>query len=383
MRRSWLKAALSGTFLLFFSCISAPTAVAPPKPRYFSNLNYDGTAARYRQISEEKFKRKDHSYVLSLLSYGITSLYGLNLGEARRAFWAAYKVDAGERPEAAKLYDWLVVDSRAVYKLKKRERELVHFYLGLCYLFENNLEEALVEFKKLRQFDQEASKLPIVNFYTGLVYEKLEKFDDALIEYRHLETLGMKELIRNVERLRDSGYLASEDSVELVVQVDHQTVGSVGRTEVYVDSFQLVKHLPEVCDSFAVRLSPAEANRKAAQEASAKLARYGLRLLSAAVLGKTLPGYGEELAEDIADITLGKEEENRDRRAWGYAPLNFSFARLRIPGSTRVVRLVFFNRAGEMLGYCDYPLYGENARAVNAAGMFFIVVGLAEEFYLY
>ncbi|MGQ9679081.1 MAG: tetratricopeptide repeat protein, partial [bacterium] len=165
---------------LFFSCVPETGRVSPvPEPRYFKDLSYENAIERYRRTVEEKFRQRDLSYILSLLSYGLVSFYGGKEADAKRAFLAAYRIDAGERPEAAKLYDWLVVDSRTVYKLKKRERELVHFYLGLCYLFENNLEEALVEFKKLRQFDQEASKLPIVNFYTGLVYEKMEKFDDA------------------------------------------------------------------------------------------------------------------------------------------------------------------------------------------------------------
>ncbi len=370
--------------LFFITCVPvAPTVPSAPTPRYFSNLSYENAIERYRKVVEEKFQKQDLSYILSLLSYGITNFYGGKQADAKRAFLAAYKVDAGERPEAAKLYDWLVVDSRTVYKLKKRERELVHLYLGLCYLFENNLEEALVEFKKLRQFDQDASTLPIVNFYTGLLYEKMEKFDDALIEFRQLETLGIKGLVRNVELMRDSGYILAGDSIELVVQVEHQTVGSIGRTEVYADSSLLVTVLPEVSDSFAVRLSRAEANRKAAQEAGAKAARIGLRVLSAVLLEKALPGIGEELADNIADITLGKEEENRDIRAWGYAPLNFAFARMRIPKSTSKARLVFYNRAGSMLGYCDYPLRGENSRAAYAAGMFFIVAGLAEEFYVY
>jgi len=382
MSRPGVLLLLGAVFFITCAPVTSPLPSAP-KPHYFSNLSYENAIARYRQTVEKKFKDEDLSYILSLLSYGITNFYGGKQADAKRAFLAAYKVDAGERPEAAKFYDWLVVDSRTVYKLKKRERELVHFYLGLCYLFENNLEEALVEFKKLRQFDQGASQLPIVNFYTGLLYEKMEKFDDALIEFRQLETLGIKGLVRNVELIRDSGFIPTADSIELVVQVDHQTVSSIGRTEVYADSSLLVTVLPEVSDSFAVRLSKAEANRKAAQEAGAKAARIGLRVLSAVLLDKVLPGIGKELADNIADITLGKEEQNRDIRAWGYAPLNFAFARMRIPNSTSKVRLIFYNRAGNMLGYCDYPLQGENQRAFYAAGMFFIVAGLAEEFYVY
>lgn len=412
MRRYWLVA------LFALSCVPTPTKVVPSGPRYFSSLAYDQAAARHQKIGEEKFKRRDLSYVLSLLSYGITSFYGLNLEEARKAFWAAYKVDAGERPEAAKLYDWLVVDSRTVYKLKKRERELVHLYLGLCYLLQDDLEDALVEFKKLRQFDQGASKLPIVNFYMGLIYEKQGKFDDALIEFRPLEEmLGVTGLVRSVELLRDSGLVPAPDSVELVVQVDHQTAGSVGKTEVYVDNRGPVVTLPEVSDSFAVRLSAAEASRKAAQEAAAKAARTGLRILGGLLLEQAMPGIGDDIADGIADIALGKEEENRDLRAWGYAPLNFAFARLRIPAASQTVRLVFYNRAGDMIGYCDYSLTGDSSlcplaaggscgqsrgdfaasdsvpndvgrrdkklRAKYAVGAYFIIAGLAEEFYVY
>lgn len=379
--RRFCAPALVGALLLLFC---APPGAPQPPARYFNGLAYEQAAARHRQTVEEKFRRRDLSYILSLLSYGITSFYGLDTAAALRAFKAAYRIDAGDRPEAAKLYDWLVVDSRTVYKLKKRERELLHLYLGLCYLFAGTVDEALVEFKKLRLFDQDASRLPIVNFYMGLIYEKLGKFDDALIEYRALEDMaGPLGLVHRLELMRDSGFTPAPDSIELVIQVDHQTAGSIGRTEVYADTFGLVATLPEVSDSFAVRLTPGEVSRKAAQEAGAKAARLGLRMLGGLLLKRALPGYGEELADDIADLTLGKEEENRDVRAWGYAPLNFAFARVRLPSGTRNVRLVFYNRAGALLGYCNYPIYGENRRAVYSAGVYFIIAGLAEEFYVY
>ncbi len=375
-----------GLGFLTLSCVPSARIVSrPAKAGYFSNLCYDSAVEKYRRVVEEKFRQKDHSYVLSLLTYGITSFYAQNINEAKRAFMAAYRVDAGERPEAAKLYDWLVVDSRTVYKLKKRERELLHFYLGLCYLLENNLEEALVEFKKLRQFDQDASRLPIVNFYMGFVYERMGKYDDALIEYRGLEGMDGKGsgLVHNLELLRDRGYISSLDSVELVVQVDHQTIGSIGKTEVCLDSFRTIVTLPEISDIFDVKLTPAEANRKVAQEALAKATRLGLRLLGRWLLSEGKQGKGGQLADEIGDIFLGKEEENKDTRAWGYAPLHFSLARVKIPRSAEKVKLFFYNHAGELLGFCGYPLYGENRRAIFSAGTFFIIAGLAEEFYKY
>ncbi len=384
-------------FCSLLTCVPSIRVVKPePKPSYFSNLAYEAAREKYRKTVEEKFKQKDLSYILSLLSYGIASFYDLQIEEAKKAFLAAYKIDEGERPEAAKIYDWLVVDSRTVYKLKKRERELVHFYLGLCYLMQDNPEEALVEFKKLRQFDQEASKLPIVNFYLGLIYEKLGKSDDALIEYRQLVQMAdsnsflfntAKGLIAKIESA-DNGQ-ADSGFVELVIQVEHQSANSIGKTEVYLDTEGVCFSLPAIMDSFPVRLTNLEANRKAAQEAAAKAARLGLRLLGSVLLDKALPGKGKELADEIGDITFGKEEENRDIRAWGYAPLNFAFARLLIPAATTKVRLVFYDQGGKMLGYCDYPLAGEKRRAgftsqhKGSIGTFFIIAGLAEEFYVY
>ena len=383
--------------LVVLSCVSSLQVVKPaPKPSYFSNLAYAPARERYRRVVEEKFKQKDLSYVLSLLSYGVTNFYDLQVDEAKKAFLAAYRIDEGDRPEAAKLYDWLVVDSRTVYKLKKRERELVHFYLALCYLLQDNPEEALVEFKKLRKFDQDASKLPIVNFYLGLVYEKLGKPDDALIEYRQLAQMadsqsflfqtarGLIGKIESVDALE-----ADSSFVELVIQIEHQSANSIGRTEVYLDTPGVCLTLPAIMDSFPVRLSALEANRKAAQEAAAKAARIGLRLLGGFLLDKALPGKGEKLADEVADITLGKEEENRDIRAWGYAPLNFSFARLKIPVATTKVRLVFYDRAGALLGFCDYPITGGNRRVgftschKGNTSTFFIIAGLAEEFFVY
>lgn len=372
-----------------------PSPVVKPEapPRYFTDLVYGPAVEKYRKTVEQKFKAKDLSYILSLLSYGITSFYDLNLEQARKAFFAAYKVDEGDRPEAAKLYDWLVVDSRTVYKLRKRERELVHFYLGLCYLLQDNPQEALVEFKKLRQYDQDASKLPIVNFYLGLIYEKLGKPDDVRIEYQGLQAMadsGSSIFQLAQVLMQEISAVSTLDSgqMELIVQIDHQTAGSIGRTEVWLESLGVIATIPELMDSFPVRLSGAEAARKAAQEAGAKAARLTLRVLGALLLEKALPGYGEELAEDLADLTLGKEEENRDIRAWGYAPLNFSFARLKIPANTCRVRLRFYDRSGTLTGYCDYPL-GKGGRTgfcdrhESRFRTWFIVAGLAEEFYRY
>ena len=387
------RAAVFGTLsiLLASSCMVSEPVVRQRGRSFFSDLVYAAAAERYREVVEKKFEAQDHSYVLSLLTYAVTSLYGRELESSRRAFTAAYRVDEGNIPEAAKFYQWLVVDARTVYRLTKRERELVHFYLGLNYLFEDDLEGALVEFKKLRQRDQDASQLPLVNFYMGMVYEKLEMYDDALIEYRDLREMGhagrhalidADALVARVEALRKGEPGVAPGNTELVIHVDHQFPKSMGKVTVYADG-EVVEALPGQVDCFEVQLTEQELARKQAQEAGAIAARAGIRIL-AGVLGRHFLGdSGDDLAEFFADVLVGKEDENRDKRAWGYAPVAMSAERFEIPVGTDELRLEFFGRSGGRLGTARYPLDGGNRRVVQAAGMRFVLAGLAEEFYSY
>jgi len=344
-----------------------------PKPREFIDLAYAPAQERARQEVEHKFAVRDYSYVLSLLDYGLLSLYGRDLATARRAFTAGYKIDEGQVSEAAKMFQWLVVDSRKVYRLTKRERELCHFYLGLAYLLAGDLTNALVEFKKLRQLDQDASRLPVVNFYLGLLYEKLGKWDDARIEYN-----GLREMAADWWYSSDS----TQDSVvrlgraELVVHVDQQDSWPMGPIEVWVADTCLAT-LPPAMDSFAVKLTPGELTRKTAQKVSAKASRLGIRLLL------ELLTKNKELGNNLADLALGREAEDRETRAWDYAPVGITVVRLPLPQPAAEVKLVFYNRAAERLGSAVYPLNGPNARASYVAGMYFIVTGLADEFFVY
>ncbi|MEO0085581.1 MAG: hypothetical protein ABIK37_03010 [candidate division WOR-3 bacterium] len=360
-----------------------PQPIVAPAPRHVCDLAYDSCIARNKRIMEEKFRNKDNSYILSVMSWAITCFYGRQFGDAKKGFTAAYKIDDNDVAEAAKVVQWLIVDQRTVYRLTKRERELCHFYLGLCYLLEDNLEGSLVEFKKLRQRDQEASQLPAVNFYMGLAYEKLAKPGDALIEYRGLARLNRyPDAPALVRRLEEPDPPPDTTTEELIVHVDHQTIETVARTEIYADD-ALVGTLPPAVDNFEVKLTQAEANRKAAQEAGAAAARFGLRLLGA-VAGEALLGKGgANVADDVADLLLGKESENRDFRAWGYAPVAITFLRTRIPRGTSEVKLVFYKSGGAMLGSCRYPMSGANARVIRAAGINFVVAGLSPEFYVY
>lgn len=332
---------------------------------------------------EEKFRQKDNSYILSVMSWAVTCFYGRRFADARKGFTAACRLDDNDIAEAAKVFQWLIVDQRTVYRLTKRERELCHFYNGLAYLLSDDLTGSLVEFKKLRQRDQDASQLPAVNFYMGLVYEKLDKPGDALIEYRGLAQMNRypdaPALVRRLEQPEET---PDTTTCELIVYVDHQTFATVARAEVYADDAPVGTLVP-AADSFAVKLTQAEANRKAAQEAGAAAARFGLRLLGA-VAGEALLGKGgANVADAVADLALGKESENRDFRAWGYAPVAVSFLRTRIPRETREVTLVFHKSDGSMLGSCRYPRFGENARVIRAAGTDFVIAGLSPEFYVY
>ena len=373
--------------LLCFLMLSCqPSKPVVRRPSYFSDLRYDKAAAKYKERMEKRYEARDNSYVLSVLDYAVVSLYDFDLENTKKAFTAAYKVDDGRILEAAKFYQWLQVDTRKVYKLTKREKELSHLYLGLAYLFDDNLEESLVEFKKLRQMDQEASSLPLVNFYMGLVYEKMGMYDDALIEYNRLKEMNSRldaeALVSHIEELRTGTFQPDSGRIELIVQVDHQFASSTGRTVAIADD-ERIATLPSYVDKFEVKLTPAEAERKAAQDASAEAARYGTRCCGG-LLGEYLwPGHGADMADFAGDVAFGQEDENKDVRFWGYAPVAVSVLRIQIPVTTREIRLVFYNRESGRIGSCRYPLSGSNARAYSARGTYFVIAGLAKEFYVY
>ena len=399
-----LAVASAAALLFILACVPATRPEVPSGPSTFTDLQFAAAIASHKARMQQRYEAKDVSYVLSLLDYAITATYGGELDSARLGLTAAYKVEDGKLNEAAKFYQWLQVDGRTVYRMSKRERELIHLYLGLVYLYQDDLEESLVEFKKLRLRDQEASVLPAVNFYMGLVYEKLGKYDDALIEYRGLDTMrwvgstrfstsvpnfpGAGELVERVEQLKAHEYRPESGTVELVVHVDHQYFNSTGRTVVYADvpggGWQQVMTMPPYVDVIAAQLTEAEAARKAAQEATARAAREGLRccmtLLAQRYLGNDA---GAAVADLAGDIAFGDERRNKDPRQWLYAPVAFSIARTRVPAGTREVKLEFHTRGGGRLGSCRYPLDGPQARAHRAADAYFVTAGLAPEFYVY
>ncbi|MFO7639658.1 MAG: hypothetical protein R6X14_10270 [bacterium] len=381
---AWLAAAL--VLLTAAGCGPDRARVAPPGPTLFENLSYRPARERYRERMEERYRRQDLSYLISVLDYALTSFYARDREAARQAFTAAYRVDDGNIPEAVKFFNWLQEDTRKVYRLDKRERLLAHFYLGLNYLFEDNLEAATVEFKKLRLRDMGASQLPAVNFFYGLVCELSGEYDNALIEYRGLAEMtggegfpGAAGLVARAESLASGRVPPAGDSLELIIQVDHLFAGSAGPVEVWADG-ELVAGLPGRVDLFEVRLTGEEASRKAVQEASAEVTRQALRLLSNA-LARAM--FDDARVGDLAaDLTFGSRDDREDSRYWGYAPVAFSFGRVRIPAGTREVRLEFSGPGGR-LGSCRYPLGGEHARVDWSGRAVFVVAGLAKEFYEY
>jgi len=370
--------------MLLTAC--APRVTVTPPPREFVDLDYHTAADTQQKAMEQQFKEKDNAYVMSVLSYALTSLYDRDIANARKAFTAAYKVDDGKVDEAAKAYQWLQVDARKVYRLTKRERELTHFYLGLGYLYDDNLPEALVEFKKLRQRDQDTSRLPAVNFYMGLVYEKQNLFGDAAIEYNGLNEMaaysGAGDLLSRLDSLRNGALPDTLGSKELVVQIDLLRPAPVGPTDVYADD-QFIARLPAIVDRFDVRLTSGELNRIAAQKAGAYAARQSCRCCTGIAAEYFLGQGASDLTDVAADVALGREEDNQEHRWWRYAPHAVSFLRTRIPSTTNEVRLVFNAGDGQTIGSARYPLSGPNSRAYYAAGMYFILAGLTDEFFVY
>lgn len=386
--RQWYGFVLVSAVLVAAGCVPSPGRTAPAPRGPFFDLDYQTALARRRELMEERYRRQDLSYLISVLDYAQAGFYARDREAARQGFTAACRVDDGNMPEAAKFFNWLQEDGRKVYRLDKRERLLAHLYLGLNYLADDNLEAATVEFKKLRLRDMEASQLPIVNFYYGLVCALSGEYDNALIEFRALREmpagagLDVEGLMAMTESLA-AGRPAAGESLDVFVQVDHVFAASVGPTEVWADG-RLAAVLPGRVDDFEVRLTGEEAARKAAQEATAEVTRQGLRF-AGKLLARAL-FKDARVGDFAADLAFGGRDDREDTRYWGYAPVTFSFGLVRVPAGTRELRLEFRGPGGG-LGQCRYPLTGEEARAARLPGAAsraaFIVAGLAREFYSY
>lgn len=390
------------------------TSCAPPQIKkqraIFHDLNYRRIIGKYRVQVSEGYKSKDSNYPLHLLNYAAILQYSGDLDSARANFWTAEKINRAEYSEFAKGFEWIKADKKRVYRLTKRELEILHFYLGFNYFLSNEVEKALVEFKKVELIDENRSKLPIVNFYSGKCYEAKGEYDDALIEYRKLRRSSDQGKYPFINFLIAQGYYlcgeidnggehfkrfkstmmgnCDEASMQeifegeewrlMILQIDHQQQQTLGYAKVWIDNEFHGNAKP--FDHFDVKKSTGESIRKGAKEVGSYVARKVAKDASEDIVDKVLPGFGC-LGGCLADKLLGSDDDDEENRFWNYAPAGFSLFVMPTRKEYKTIMVEYFDCEGRKIGIKKY--YSDDAKKIDGTNTFVVNSCLSPEFYVY
>ncbi len=323
----------------------------------FYDRLYADAIEDYKSLVDEKFEKKDKSYIIYLLNYALINYYAGYFEEARKSFWAAYQVGEGKIPSATKAFQWLMPEHERIYRLTKRETALLHFYLGMSYLLSESIDDALIEFKKIRLIEEQEPKIPLLSFYMGKAYEIAGEYDDAVVEYRTLNELAVdqsqsiayleltkayhlkgetKQSIEYAQKFSsfmgsaDSSVnvdsLAPDNSYELIVQIDQDIM--IDRCVIYADEEYIGE--AQLYDRFDPGFTIGEGVREVIKETTSYAARKGIGYFFRKLF------WGE------ADSIELKEIEKSDERSWYYAPKGFSLFVGFIPKDTELVSIDFF-----------------------------------------
>jgi len=348
----------------------------------FFDRRYGDAIKEYKLLIKEKYDKKDKSYIIYLMNYALLNHYVGNWEEARKCFWTAYKIDEGNVSELTKAVEWLKAGEKRVYKLTKREKELLHFYLGLEYLFSSKYDEALIEFKKIHLLEEQKPKLPLVCFYMGKTYEIMKKYDDAIIEYRVLIELTAKDpyLPAYLELARvfykkgeitkgDKAFqeflklansttinkrkLTSLDYEQLIIQIDQDEISALSECKIFIDG--KYRGNAKLIDVFQPGITAEEYVRKFIKETASYAGRELVKKGISNLLGKLIPG-GETLGEALTKEVLG---EKADKRSWYYAPEGFSLFIDYIPKNCKTVTIEFYGTQKSFLFFTKKVKLGE------------------------
>lgn len=171
---------------------------------YFTTMSDVRQAAQFENyqqaeelIAEKKDLKKARNLVLYFLEKGLIAHLNGKYEESNRLF--ALVADRMEELTVTSLSgtasEWLLSSKGQPYRGEDFERVLVHYYMALNYLMLDNLQDALVECRRVNTLLQELNdRYEHKNVYktdafmlylSGIIYDTMGEINDALIDYRH------------------------------------------------------------------------------------------------------------------------------------------------------------------------------------------------------
>lgn len=205
---------LLALFCLFLQGCSTFSKTAGETNRLFVKHEFLKAAEQLKPMAE---KDSDDQLVY-LLEYGTALHYAGKYEESNRAFLKADKLSeikdyTSLSREAGAL---LLNEGMVQYKGEDYEKVLINAYLAMNFLFLNELDDAVVEARrlneKLRKYKQEAKRNyqqnAFARYISAMAYEDQKNWDSAYIDYKNTYDLtgGFKlleqDLIRAAKRAR-------------------------------------------------------------------------------------------------------------------------------------------------------------------------------------
>lgn len=147
-------------------------------------------------LSQQQDLAEGRNRLLYLLDKALLAHLNQQYAESNRWFTeAAARIEQLEVTSiTGTVSEWLINDSTQPYKGEDFEQVLAHYYMALNYLMLHNLEDALVECRRLnsllrsfndRYDNKNVYKTDAFSLYlSGLLYEARGATNDALIDYR-------------------------------------------------------------------------------------------------------------------------------------------------------------------------------------------------------
>lgn len=376
-------------FVATTACSTYQADVAGSRAAIFA-----GDYSRAATLLEAKANEEGKDQLVYLLDYALMLHYAGRYKESTQAFLKADQIAAIKdyvslSEEAGSL---LTSDNLKQYKGEDFEKILIHVYLALNFLFENNYEDALVECRRvndiLYKFKYEAKRNYEQNVFarylSALIWESEGKLDDAYIDYKNAHEIkpGYGYLGADLERLskrlgRDEDYqdwkkeygaLDVPSRKEMketgeVVLVFQQGNGPVKRP--HPESPRFPKFYPRYSETKQARLEIVGTDQAEVAPALYSIQDVAIKNLDdqyAGLVAKKIAGIvAKEIAADqirqknellgmIAWVGLHLSDQ-ADLRHWSLLPESLNIARIRVkPGVYNVKAVGLFsngNPSGE------------------------------------
>jgi tetratricopeptide (TPR) repeat protein len=179
----------TATIIVSWACVPTipPETSANSK---FYDRQYTEAAAGYKPLVDLSFNSQDINYILFLMNYALSNYYSGNYDEASRAFWSAYLTNENQLAWGDKVLQLFKKQSHRIYKLKKRELMLLHYYLAMCFMAQNDYNKARIEFGKVHLIEEQRPRLPLVALMEGQCYELLDNIDEAIVSNKIADQLA-------------------------------------------------------------------------------------------------------------------------------------------------------------------------------------------------